>query len=64
MFQMPSGCGGNTLGPSIFGLSRPLAASATSRIISASSRNRGPRASSRLYGIALGSCGVTADDCR
>ena len=28
MSQMPSGCGGNTLGPPIFGLSSPLAASA------------------------------------
>ena len=32
------------------GSSRPLAASAISRTISPSTRNRGPRASSRLYG--------------
>ena len=62
--QMPSGCGGNTLGPPILKLSRPLAASATSRIISASSRKRGPRASSWFKGSRSSSCGVMPDDCR
>src|ERR1700681_2753029 len=42
--QVPSGCGGNTLGPPILALSRPPAARATSRIISASMRMRGASA--------------------
>ena len=45
-----SGAGGKTLGPPTFSFSNPLAASAMSRTISASTRKRGPRASSRLYG--------------
>ena len=40
--------GGMVLRPPICGLSKPLAASATSRTISPSTRKRGPRASSRL----------------
>ena len=44
---------GNTLGPPISPLSRPLAASAVSRIISAGRRMRGARASSRFSGILL-----------
>ena len=36
----PSGCGGKTLGPPIFGLNSPLAERATSRTTSASSRSR------------------------
>src|SRR5215210_2358867 len=62
--HMPSGCGGKTLGPPILRLSRPLAASTPSRIISASIRKRGPRASRRLYGSRSASAGGEADDWR
>ena len=47
-----------TLGPPTFGFSSPLAASAMSRTISPSTRKRGPRASSRLYGSFSSSSGV------
>src|SRR5262249_39408182 len=62
--QMPSGCGGNTLGPPTFGDSSPLAVRAMSRTISASTRNRGPRASSRLFGSRAWRAGVVFEDCR
>src|SRR5207247_7217361 len=42
------GIGGSTLGPPILRFSSPPAESAMSSTISASTRNRGPRASSRL----------------
>ena len=45
-----SGAGGKTLGPPTWAFSNPLAASEMSRTISASTRNRGPRASRRLSG--------------
>ena len=41
----------------------PLLASAVSRIISPSMRNRGPRASSRFFGSFSISCGVARADC-
>src|SRR3989442_1384748 len=48
---MPGGCGGKTLGPPTFSFSRPADASAMSRTISASTRKRGPRASSTFGGL-------------
>src|SRR5439155_23476226 len=46
----PGGWYGRTLGPPILRFNSPLTARALSRIISASRRKRGPRASSRLCG--------------
>ena len=54
---------GVTLGPPIFGTSNPLAASAVSRTISASMRNRGPRASSRFCGSRCSSSAVVRELC-
>src|SRR5215203_361609 len=62
-FHNPSGCGGITDGPYIFLLKRPDTARASSRINSASSRNRGPWASSRFDGSRFNRSGVTFADC-
>src|SRR5438105_1657428 len=57
----PGGCGGNTLGPPTCSLSNPLAARAMSRMTSASTRIRGPRASRTFCGSRLSSSGDTRD---
>ena len=62
--QTPGGWYGFTGGPPTCSTSRPLAASAWSRIIHDGSRNRGPRASRRFSGSRSSSAGVTRDDCR
>jgi len=63
-FQTPSGWYGLTLGPPTFWTSRPLAAKAVSRIISASMRNRGPRESKRLSRSLTNFSGVAVAACR
>ncbi len=55
----PAGWYGFTDGPPILSTSRPATASAWSRTISAGSRKRGPRASSRFSGSRCSSSGVT-----
>src|ERR1044072_4725707 len=60
----PGGWSGFTDGPPTFSTSRPDHASASSRIISGGSRNRGPRARRRFSGSFSTSSRVTFDDCR
>ena len=62
--QTPSGWYGLTLGPPIFWTSRPLAAKAVSRIISASMRKRGPRDRKRLSRSLTNFSGVAIAACR
>jgi hypothetical protein len=56
-----SGKLGFTLGPPTFSTSRPLTASAWSRIISAERRRRGPREFRRFSGSFSSFSGSTAD---
>src|SRR5260370_13535755 len=58
------GWGGKTLGPPIFGFSRPLAESAASRTHSASSRSRDWRASQRLLGSVASRSGLRSEERR
>ena len=62
--MQPSGCGGNTPGPPIFALSKPLEASAKSRTTSASRRNRACLPSHLLYGSTRSKSARRSDTCR
>ena len=62
--QTPGGWYGRTGGPPRRSTSKPLTASAWSRIIHDGRRNRAPRARRRLFGSRSRSAGVTLDDCR
>ena len=60
----PAAAAGRRSGRRPWCASRPLARKAGSRITSASSRTRGPRASSTFSASFASSSGVTRDDCR
>src|SRR4051794_31313916 len=61
---MLGSCGENPLAPYILLDRTPASRSAASRRISASTRKRGPRASSTFSGSRAASSALTADDCR